>query len=95
MGVHGLWTILAPAAKQLKGWSMDGKILAIDASIWIIQMKYGYAKIGGEEVEIGYLIGIFKRILKLLLYGIKPVFVFDGKFPEIKRQTLIKRAELR
>jgi DNA excision repair protein ERCC-5 len=33
----------------------------------------------------------FKRILKLLLWGVKPVFVFEGKTPDIKRKTVLER----
>ena len=39
--------------------------------------------------------GFLRRICKLLFFGIKPVFVFDGVTPQIKRQTLILRRQLR
>ena len=42
----------------------------------------------GENFE---LIMCFKRILKLVLLGIKPIFVFDGKTPELKKRTLMQR----
>ncbi len=89
MGVHGLWTILAPAGKKVKIEGLFGKKLAIDVSIWVLKMIHGYINVGKKEFENVHLIGIFKRILKLFAYGIKPVFVFDGKFPELKRMTLI------
>ena len=37
--------------------------------------------------------GFLRRILKLLFFGIKPVFVFDGKTPEIKRKCVQLRAQ--
>ena len=52
--------------------------------------SYGFGKIGQN-----YLDGIVKRILKLIYYGVKPIFVFDGKAPEIKRRTLVKRFKMR
>ena len=33
----------------------------------------------------------FKRILRLILWGVKPVFVFEGKTPDIKRKTVMER----
>ena len=33
------------------------------------------------------------RICKLLYFGVKPVFVFDGKAPLIKQRTLQERRE--
>ncbi|AAC13596.1 similar to FLAP endonuclease-1 (SW:P39748) [Arabidopsis thaliana] len=38
-----------------------------------------------------HLQGMFNRTIRLLEAGIKPVYVFDGKPPELKRQELAKR----
>lgn len=32
---------------------------------------------------------MFHRICKLLHYGCKPVFVFDGQTPDIKKNTVV------
>lgn len=32
-----------------------------------------------------------KRIIKMLLAGIEPVFVFEGNPPELKSKTLLRR----
>ena len=37
------------------------------------------------------LLSIFNKIIMLLRYGIRPVFVFDGQTLELKRNTLEKR----
>lgn len=37
--------------------------------------------------------GMLTRTAKMLDYGIKPVFVFDGKAPELKRKLLDERGE--
>jgi flap endonuclease-1 len=42
-----------------------------------------------------HLMGIFYRTIRLLENGIKPVYVFDGKPPDLKSGELNKRAEKR
>lgn len=39
--------------------------------------------------------GFLKRICKLLYFGVKPVFVFDGATPSLKKKTLMMRRKLR
>lgn len=36
-----------------------------------------------------HLIVMFHRICKLLFFGIKPIFVFDGGVPELKKITIV------
>ncbi|MFH1588369.1 MAG: flap endonuclease-1 [Candidatus Diapherotrites archaeon] len=42
-----------------------------------------------------HLTGLLYRTTNLVEKGIKPVFVFDGKHPELKSETLKKRTEIR
>jgi flap endonuclease-1 len=42
-----------------------------------------------------HLMGVFYRTIRLLENGIKPVYVFDGKPPDMKGGELAKRAEKR
>ncbi len=95
MGVHGLWDLLAPAARKIKIQALEDKTLAIDVSIWLIQMLQGYISYGKEDFQNAHLVGILRRIVKMLIYGIKPVFVFDGKCPDLKKQTIRMRNDLR
>lgn len=39
--------------------------------------------------------GFLRRIMKLLFFGIKPVFVFDGQTPALKKKTLDERRKAR
>ena len=39
--------------------------------------------------------GFLKRVCKLLFFGIKPVFVFDGSTPSLKKKTLMMRRKKR
>jgi len=43
----------------------------------------------GNTVYNAHLVLMFHRICKLLFYGVKPVFVFDGSVPELKKKTLV------
>ncbi|CAG8716021.1 9245_t:CDS:2, partial [Gigaspora margarita] len=49
----------------------------------------------GNALENAHILGFFRRICKLLFFNIKPVFVFDGGAPELKRQTLVERRKRR
>ncbi|KAK7881604.1 hypothetical protein WMY93_030013 [Mugilogobius chulae] len=42
-----------------------------------------------------HLMGMFYRTIRMLEHGIKPVYVFDGKPPQLKSQELSKRGERR
>jgi len=53
----------------------------------------GYRDKDGNPLTNAHLLGVFHRVLKLLNYGVKPVFVFDGGVPHLKRQTLASRRQ--
>ena len=42
-----------------------------------------------------HLMGMFYRTIRMIENGIKPVYVFDGKAPELKAKELVKRGEKR
>lgn len=95
MGVTGLWTVVAPTARPTQLASLNRKRLAIDASIWIYQFLKAVRDKEGNALRNSHVVGFFRRICKLLYYGIKPVFVFDGGAPVLKRETVRKRARRR
>ncbi|KAH8741752.1 RAD2 [Cryptosporidium ryanae] len=91
MGVKGLWDIVSPSGIRVKPESLEGQTLAIDASIWLKQFLIGIKDGEGNIPRGVHLLGFFKRICKLLYYGILPVVVFDGVPPDIKKRTLEQR----
>ena len=95
MGVHGLWQLLQPVGRPVTLESLQGKRLAIDSSIWLYHFQMAMRDRDGRTMAHAHLLGFLWRILKLLYYGIKPVFVFDGGAPEQKRRTLIQRKQRR
>ncbi|MCJ1231488.1 DNA repair protein rad2 [Toensbergia leucococca] len=91
MGVTGLWTVVQPCARPIKLETLNKKRLAVDASIWIYQFLKAVRDKEGNALRNSHVVGFFRRICKLLFFGIKPVFVFDGGAPVLKRQTISGR----
>jgi DNA excision repair protein ERCC-5 len=91
MGVTGLWTVVSPCARPIKLETLNKKRLAVDASIWIYQFLKAVRDKEGNALRNSHIVGFFRRICKLLFFGIQPVFVFDGGAPILKRQTINNR----
>ncbi|CAN1219272.1 Flap endonuclease 1 [Linum perenne] len=101
MGIKGLTKLLAEnaprAMKEQKFESYFGRKIAIDASMSIYQFLIVIGRSGTEMLtnEAGevtsHLQGMFNRTIRLLEAGIKPLYVFDGQPPDLKKQELAKR----
>jgi DNA excision repair protein ERCC-5 len=89
MGVKSLWELLAPVGRPVPLEMLEGKALAIDSSIWIYQFQATMRDKEGRGLNNAALLGFLRRITKLMFYDIKPVFVFDGGAPVLKRATLV------
>merc|ERR1712179_126585 len=77
-----------------------GRKVAIDASMCIYQFLIAARQDGnvltneaGETTS--HLMGLFYRTIRMVDNGIKPVYVFDGKPPDMKGGELAKRTERR
>ncbi len=95
MGVNGLWQVLQPCARPTNLATLNRKRLAVDASIWIYQFLKAVRDKEGNALRNSHVVGFFRRICKLLWFGIQPVFVFDGGAPVLKRSTLQARRRRR
>ncbi|XP_032909207.1 DNA excision repair protein ERCC-5-like [Catharus ustulatus] len=93
MGVQGLWKLLECTGRPINPETLEGKILAVDISIWLNQAIKGARDRGNIPVRNAHLLTLFHRLCKLLFFRIRPVFVFDGEAPLLKRQTLAKRRQ--
>ncbi|KAL6501367.1 Elongation of fatty acids protein 2 [Orobanche hederae] len=101
MGIKGLTKLLAEnapkAIKDQKFKSYFGRVIAIDASMSVYQFlivlgRHGTQMLTNEAGEVtSHLQGMFTRTIRLLEAGIKPVYVFDGIPPDLKKQELAKR----
>lgn len=95
MGVNGLWTVIQPCARPTNLATLNRKRLAVDASIWIYQFLKAVRDKEGNALRNSHVVGFFRRICKLLWFGIQPVFVFDGGAPALKRATIQARKRRR
>lgn len=95
MGVHSFWDIVGPTARPVRLEALQDRKMAVDASIWIYQFLKAVRDPEGNSLKYSHIIGFFRRICKLLYFGIKPVFVFDGGVPALKLDTIRQRRERR
>uniref|UniRef100_A0A4W4G565 Flap endonuclease 1 n=1 Tax=Electrophorus electricus TaxID=8005 RepID=A0A4W4G565_ELEEL len=104
MGIHGLAKLIADQApsaiKEQDIKNYFGRRIAIDASMCIYQFLIAVRQDGNvlqnEDGETtSHLMGMFYRTIRMLDNGIKPVYVFDGKPPQLKSGELEKRGERR
>ncbi|KAG6009755.1 hypothetical protein E4U21_001504 [Claviceps maximensis] len=95
MGVNGLWTVIQPCARPTNLATLNRKRIAVDASIWIYQFLKAVRDKEGNALRNSHVIGFFRRICKLLWFGVQPVFVFDGGAPALKRATIQSRQRRR
>ncbi|KAL1770549.1 DNA repair complementing XP-G cells-like [Sigmodon hispidus] len=93
MGVQGLWKLLECSGRQVSPEALEGKVLAVDISIWLNQALKGVRDRHGNAIENAHLLTLFHRLCKLLFFRIRPIFVFDGDAPLLKKQTLAKRRQ--
>uniref|UniRef100_A0A8C6WVZ8 Flap endonuclease GEN homolog 1 n=1 Tax=Neogobius melanostomus TaxID=47308 RepID=A0A8C6WVZ8_9GOBI len=89
MGVHELWSILEPVRKSVPLYSLSGKTLAVDLSLWVCEAQHVQAMMG--RVTKPHLRNLFFRVSALTLMGVKLVFVMEGEAPELKAETMSKR----
>ena len=104
MGIKGLFPFVsenAPlAVKETKMEAMTGRTIAIDASMclyqFLVAVRQGEAQSNLSNAAgdvTSHIQGFLGRTVRLLELGIKPVYVFDGKPPELKQATLANRKE--
>lgn len=104
MGILGLAKLIADVApnsiKECELKHYFGRKIAIDASMCLYQFLIAVRSEGAQLTTVdgettSHLMGTFYRTIRLVEQGIKPVYVFDGKPPDLKGGELAKRAEKR
>eukprot|EP00026_Physarum_polycephalum_P009422 Phypoly_transcript_09545.p1 GENE.Phypoly_transcript_09545~~Phypoly_transcript_09545.p1 ORF type:complete len:439 (+),score=62.19 Phypoly_transcript_09545:48-1364(+) len=106
MGIHGLTKLIqkhaASAAKEVTLKQLSGYKVAIDGNLCLYQFLSAVRLGGGGGALVNrngdvtsHLHGIFYKTIGLMAKGIKPIYVFDGKPPEIKVAELRRRRDVR
>jgi len=78
---------------------LKGKTIAVDAMSFLYQFLSSIRQPDGTPLmdsrgrTTSHLSGIMYRTSKLIKLGIKPVYVFDGKPPELKFKEIMRRKE--
>jgi len=99
MGV-AIRDILADCKETLTWDGLPGTA-AVDAHnalyqfLSIIRQPDGTLLMNGAGRVTSHLSGILFRTVNLLERGIRPIFIFDGKPPEFKQETIDQRREIR
>jgi len=88
--------------RQLTLDDLRGRTLAIDSNnmlyqfLALIRMRDGRPFTDSQGHTTSHLVGLMLRTTRLMAdYNIHPVFVFDGKPPDLKKQTLKERRAVR
>ena len=109
MGIKSLMPLIQDksplAIKYIPLNKLSGKVVAVDASMTIYQFliatqtirtkgRHRLTELKDKNGNLtGHLGGIFYRTIQFLENGIKPVWVFDGRPPEMKSKETDKRNE--
>ncbi|MEO9295339.1 MAG: flap endonuclease-1 [Nitrososphaera sp.] len=89
--------LITPSPLKLP--ELSGKVVAIDAFntiyqfLAIIRGPTGELLTNGRGEVTSHLSGLFYRNINLLMEGIKPVYVFDGKMHALKGQEIERRRQ--
>ena len=87
--------------KEIEISDLKDKTIAVDAFNAIYQFLTTIRQTDGTPLKdsknniTSHLSGIFYRNINLILGGIKLIYVFDGKSPELKKRTLENRKEIK
>jgi flap endonuclease-1 len=86
--------------KKPNNEELGGQMIAIDISILLYQVVIAIRNSGADmftnQGEISsHILGLFNKTINLLKMNIIPIYVFDGKPPQFKWQTINNRKEVK
>jgi flap endonuclease-1 len=87
--------------KEIGFEELKGKILVVDSYNIIYQFLSSIRQMDGSPLKdskgnvTSHLTGLFSRTTRLMAYGLKLAFVFDGKPPELKFGEIERRVALK
>tara|TARA_B110000977_G_C11081492_1_gene493077 strand:+ start:1500 stop:2507 length:1008 start_codon:yes stop_codon:yes gene_type:complete len=103
MGIKNLYKYILSnnLERDLDPTKLRNKIIAIDISILLYQVvistrsKCGVDHLSPTGEMSTHVLGLFNKTIILLKKKIIPIFVFDGKPPDLKKKTLNARKDVR
>lgn len=103
MGIKNLLKFLSDYPEIIKEKNPKdfyGKKIAIDISILIYQVVIAIRNSGSDLTNnkgevTSHILGLFNKTLSFLEKGIIPIYVFDGKPPQLKQKILNIRKQIR
>ncbi len=101
MGVNLKELIPPKARREVELRELKGKVIALDAYNALYQFLASIRQPDGTPLMdsrgrvTSHLSGLFYRTINLVENGIKPVYIFDGKPPELKEEEVRRRMEAR
>ena len=96
MGSKGLWAFIRPIIKRIPLANLKNKRLIIDIILYLHKQIIGIRNKGHDIINnrgknINHLVSLYHILKNLINVDILPICVFDGKPPELKKQTITKR----
>jgi flap endonuclease-1 len=88
-------------SKEIDFRDLSGKKVAVDSSLFLYQFLTTIRQPDGTPLMdskggvTSHLVGLFSRTTRLMQYGIKLVYVFDGEPPGLKSREQQRRRELK
>jgi len=101
VGVNLKELIPDSAKKTLELVELKGKVVSIDGYNALYQFLTAIRQPDGTPLKdskgriTSHLSGLFYRTINLMEHGIKPVYVFDGKPPELKAIEIARRKKVK
>jgi flap endonuclease-1 len=86
-------------SKEISIADLKGRVLAVDSHNMLYQFLTTMRQADGTPLTdlkgriTSHLVGLHSRTANLLQNGLKPVFVFDGKPPDLKRKEQERRSD--
>ena len=100
MGIKGLTHLIKEKAphgiESVSISSFRDKKVAVDTSIFLYRslanVRYNGDYLRNKDGKaVSHIIGIFNKTIQYLSVGVQPIYIFDGKPPEEKRECIQER----
>ena len=78
MGVHNLWALLLPISRRVSVETLTNKVLAVDASIWLVQFVKAMRDSEGNMNRNAHLLGTLRRYVRYVVVVVRVTVVYSS-----------------